>query len=214
MGEGEMAAALEAGALGLLPTDTVYGLVCLASSHEAALDLYRLKGRKEIQPTALIAADTDILLERFPGLDSIAAAGVRALLPGPYTLVVPNVERRYSWLSATRPDVIGVRVPELDGIAAEIVGRVGLIVATSANLPGGTDPCRFDQIPVDIRAGVAFAVDGGDLPGIPSTVIDLTGTAPVVLRAGAGDPEDALSRLSAVLTESLPHDDASLTPEE
>lgn len=207
----EMAAALEAGALALLPTDTVYGLVCLASSRDAALDLYRLKGRTEIQPTAVIAPDIDVLLASVPGLDGIAAAGVRTLLPGPFTLVVPNLERRFSWLSASRPDTIGVRVPALSGIAAEIVTKVGLIVATSANVPGGPDPCRLDEVPAEIRAGVAFAVDGGELPGTPSTVIDLSGVSPVVLRVGAGNPEEALARLASGFTESLRPRDATLT---
>ena len=213
-GTGEMAEALEAGALGLLPTDTVYGLVCLASNRNAALDLYRLKGRDGIQPTAVIAADTDVLLESFPGIDGNVAAGVRALLPGPFTLVVPNPGRRFSWLSAARPDTIGVRVPALEGAAAEIVRHVGMIVATSANLPGGADPRRLDDVPAKIRAAVAFAVDGGELPGVPSTVIDLTGEAPVVLRVGAGDLDEALARLAGVLTQSLPQHDVTFTPEE
>jgi len=213
-GAREMAAALEAGMLALLPTDTVYGLVCLASSEDAALDLYRLKGRVEIQPTAVIAADTDVLFATIPGLDGIAAAGVRTLLPGPFTLVVPNPEQRFSWLSAARPETIGVRVPALGGLAAEIVTHVGLIVATSANLPGRPDPRRLDDVPPEIREGVAFAVDGGELPGTPSTVIDLTGAVPVVLRVGAGDCEEALTRLAAAFTESLRPRDLGLTGEE
>jgi L-threonylcarbamoyladenylate synthase len=197
----ELAAALEGGALALLPTDTVYGLVCVAASRDAAVDLYRLKGRSEIQPTAVIAADTEVLLAGIPGLEGIAAAGVRMLLPGPFTLVVPNRERRYPWLTAGHPETIGVRVPRLVGRAAEIVARVGMIVATSANLPGRPDPRRLDDVPPEIRAGVAFAVDGGELPGTPSTVIDLSGASPVVLRVGAGNPEEALVRLAAAFTE-------------
>jgi L-threonylcarbamoyladenylate synthase len=197
----ELAGALEGGALGLLPTDTVYGLVCAAASRDAAVDLYRLKGRVEIQPTAVIAADVEVLFAGIPGLEGLAAAGVRTLLPGPFTLVVPNRERRYSWLSAASPEKIGVRVPRLDGAAAEIVSRVGMTVATSANLPGGADPRRLDEVPPEIRAGVAFAVDGGELPGTPSTVIDLSGDSPLVLRVGAGDPEEALARLAAAFTQ-------------
>ncbi len=197
----EMVAALAGGALALLPTDTVYGLVCVAASRDAALDLYRLKGRVEIQPTAVIAADAEVLFASIAGLEGIAAAGIRTLLPGPFTLVVPNRERRYSWLSAARPETIGVRVPHLVGPAAEIVASIGMIVATSANLPGGPDPCRIEDVPAEIRAGVAFAVDGGELPGTPSTVIDLSGAAPAVLRVGAGDPEQALARLAEAFTE-------------
>ncbi len=199
---GQQAEALAAGSLAVLPTDTVYGLVCAAASRTAAGDLYRLKGRAEIQPTALLAADVDVLLESLPGLDDRATAVVRGLLPGPFTLVVSNPGRRYSWLSAARPEVIGVRVPTLPQPAAEIVEQVGMIVATSANLSGGVDPRSLGEVPDEILEGVAFAIDAGALPGTPSTVIDLSGPAPVVLRVGAVDPGEALARLSAILTES------------
>ncbi len=191
-----------AGSLAVLPTDTVYGLVCAAACRTAARELYRLKGRDEIQPTALLAPGVEVLLESLPGLDERAIAGVRGLLPGPFTLVVSNPGRHYSWLSSARPEVIGVRVPTLPEAAAEIVERVGMIVATSANLPGGVDPRRLDEVPDEILAGVAFAVDAGALPGTPSTVIDLSGVTPVVLRTGAGDPDEALARLAAILTQS------------
>jgi L-threonylcarbamoyladenylate synthase len=201
-GAEQQAQALATGSLAVLPTDTVYGLVCAAASRTAAGDLYRLKGRDEVQPTALLAGAVDVLLESLAGLDERATAGVRGLLPGPFTLVVSNPGRRYSWLSPARPEVIGVRVPVLPEPCAEIVERVGMIVATSANLPGGADPRTLGEVPDEILEGVAFAVDAGVLPGTPSTVIDLSGAAPVVLRAGAGDPDEALARLAAVFTES------------
>ena len=198
----ERAEAIAGGALAVLPTDTVYGLVCAAGSPAAARALYGLKGRDEIQPTALLASGIGVLLESLPGLDRRATASIRELLPGPFTLVVQNPGRRYSWLSAARPDVIGVRAPVLPAPAAEIVERVGMIVATSANLPGGVDPRRLAEVPDEILAGVAFAVDGGMLPGTPSTVIDVSGPVPVVLRAGAADATEAIARLEAILTES------------
>jgi L-threonylcarbamoyladenylate synthase len=192
--------AIEDGKLAVLPTDTVYGLVCTAFHEQAAVDLYRLKGRGEIQPTALIAASVEVLLECIPELSGRSAAVARALLPGPFTLVLPNPARRFCWLSAGRPETVGVRVPALVGPTAEIVDRLGAIVATSANLPGGSDPCRLSDVPAEIRAGVAAALDGGELPGTPSTVIDVTGPAPVILRAGAGDPEAALVRIASLHT--------------
>jgi L-threonylcarbamoyladenylate synthase len=192
--------AIRGGALAVLPTDTVYGLVCTAFLEQSAVDLYRLKGRNEIQPTAFVAASVDVLLECIPELRGRPAIVARTLFPGPFTLVMPNPARRFSWLSKSRPETIGVRVPALVGAAAEIVDRLGAIVATSANLPGGPDPCRLDQVPAQIRAGVAAALDGGELPGTPSTVIDVTGSEPAILRAGAGDSEAALARIVAAHT--------------
>ncbi len=125
------------------------------------------------------------------------AAIVRALLPGPYTLVLPNPARRFAWLTGERPESIGVRVPVLTGATAEIVGRLGAVVATSANLPGEPDPRLLADVPSAIVGGVVVAVDGGELPGVPSTVIDVTGAEPVVLRVGGGDPDAALGRIAA-----------------
>jgi len=206
--------AIQEGALAVLPTDTVYGLVCTAFERQPAVDLYRLKGRDTIQPTAFLASSVDVLLECVPELRGRPEMVARALLPGPFTLVLPNPAGRFGWLSESRPGTIGVRVPVLAGPTAEIVARLGAIVATSANLPGCPDPRRLDEVPAQIRAGVAAALDGGELPGTPSTVIDLTGPEPVILRVGAGDPEEALERAAAVHTQSLPPHDHSLTHEE
>lgn len=201
------------GALAVLPTDTVYGLVCTAFDRQPALDLYRLKGRDELQATALVLASVDVALLCIPELRGRPAVIARALLPGPFTLVVPNPARRFSWLCGDRPETIGVRVPALAGPTAAIIERLGAVVATSANLPGGSDPRRLDEVPAQIRAGVALTVDGGELPGTPSTVVDITGAEPLILRAGAGDPHAALACIAAALTQSLPRRDGALTRE-
>ncbi len=110
----------------------------------------------------------------------------RGVLSGPFTVVMPNPKRRLPWLTGSRPDTIGVRVPDLAGAAAEVLGRVGVVAATSANLHGGPDPRRLDDVPAEILAGVSAVLDGGELPGTASTVIDVTGAEPVVvLREGA-----------------------------
>ena len=194
---GRAVRALRDGELAVLPTDTVYGLVCTAARAQPALDLYRLKGRPAVQPTAILFASIERLLALVPELPGEAVAVARALLPGPYTLLVGNPARRYAWLSAERPETIGVRVPILPAVTAGVVEQLGAVVATSANLPGGRDPRRLDEVPRRILAGVAVALDGGELPGTPSTVIDLTGPAPVVVRAGAVAPAEALSRVLA-----------------
>jgi tRNA A37 threonylcarbamoyladenosine synthetase subunit TsaC/SUA5/YrdC len=85
----------------------------------------------------------------------------------------------------------------LTGPTAEIVGRLGAVVATSANLPGEPDPRSLADVPSTIVDGVGVALDGGGLPGVPSTVIDVTGAEPVVLRVGVGDPQAALERIAA-----------------
>jgi L-threonylcarbamoyladenylate synthase len=181
----------------VLPFDTVYGLACEPYHHDSAERLYRLKGRTELQPIALVAADVDYLLECVPELRGHAATLARALLPGQLTLVLPNPARRFRWLTGVNPDTIGVRVPEFEGPGAQVLARVGAVAATSANLPGESDPKTLDQVPDAIREGAAAVVDGGELPGSPSTVIDLTGLEPRILREGALPAAEALRRLDS-----------------
>lgn len=192
-------AALRAGELAIVPTDTVYGLAASARSEAAVRRLYHAKGREDLQPTAVVAASVQQLADVLPELEGQAAAVARALLPGPYTLIVPNPARRYPWLTGDRPETIGVRVPDLDGPGLEVLAGAGAIAATSANLPGGPDPQRVEDVPEQLRAAAAAVVDGGVLPGTPSTVLDLTGGEPTVVREGAIPAAEALRAVASVL---------------
>jgi tRNA A37 threonylcarbamoyladenosine synthetase subunit TsaC/SUA5/YrdC len=123
-----------------------------------------------------------------------------ALLPGPYTLVLANPARRYPWLNGANPLAIGVRVPELKGDARVALDRSGAVVSTSANLHRGPAPATLAEVPEEIRAACAAVVDGGVLPGTPSTVIDFSGAEPRVLREGAAPSAPAIARaLAAIL---------------
>jgi len=188
-------AALRAGRLVVLPTDTVYGLAADGESESAARALYAAKGRDAIQPTAVLFASVDVLVERVPELPAAAVEAVRTLLPGPFTLIVENPARRYAWLNPHRPDAIGLRVPAVTGAPRAVLEALGAVVATSANLPGGADPRRLEDVPPEIAAAVDVVIQGGELPGTPSTVVDLTGPEPRVLREGAVTAADALERL-------------------
>jgi len=191
-------AAIRAGKVVVLPTDTVYGLAATAFDPAGRDALYHLKGRVETQPTALVAASVEVLLAYVPELAGRSESILRALLPGPFTLVLPNPAGRFSWLCGETPEALGVRVPGVAGAAREVLDAVEAVVATSANLPGGREPRRLDEVPEELRRGAAALVDGGELPGVPSTVFDLTGPEPRVLREGAGDVAAALERIAAL----------------
>ncbi len=192
-------AAILAGLPAIIPTDTVYGLVTTPYHDEPVRRLYALKSRAAAQPTALIAADVDTLFECLPELRGTTAGAIAsAVLPGPYTLVLANRARRFPWLAGDNPDAIGVRVPAVSGVAKIVLEQVGAVVGTSANLAGGPEARRLADVPEALRAECA-AVDGGELPGIPSTVIDFTGPEPVVLRRGGGDVDDAIARALAAV---------------
>lgn len=191
--------ALRGGEPAILPTDTVYGLCASPYGAAPCERLYRLKGREPAKPTALLAADLDALLECLPELRGRAGTIARALLPGSYTLILPNPARRFAWLTGENPYAIGVRVPELPEASAQVLGAVGAVAATSANAAGGPDPRRIDDIPREILEGVGAVVDAGELPGTPSTVLDFTHAEPRVVREGAASSVEALARVVAAL---------------
>jgi L-threonylcarbamoyladenylate synthase len=194
-------AAIRKGKPVVLPTDTVYGLACTPYREEPVRALADLKGRSPAQPIAFVAATVDRLLECLPELTGPAETVTRALLPGPFTLVVPNPAARFPWLAGDRPETIGVRVPALTGPVADVLDEVRAVAATSANLHGAPDPHRLDEVPDQILSAVAATLDGGELAGRPSTVVDLTGDEPRILREGAIPAAEALARVAGSLGE-------------
>jgi L-threonylcarbamoyladenylate synthase len=183
----ETVGAIAAGEHVVMPTDTVYGLACRPDREESVRALTALKQRSTGQPIALVAAGVEPLLELIPELADTT------LVTGAFTLVVPNPARRLPWLGGA--NTVGVRIPEVDGPAAELLTRARVVAATSANLHGGADPRRIADVPAEILEGAAAVLDGGELPGRPSTVVDLTGPEPRVLREGAVPAAEALARI-------------------
>ena len=171
----EVVRSIRDGKLAVLPTDTVYGLVCAAST--GSRPPICIGSRAELRSSRRRCCSLRRRGARaiFPSSTTACWRSLRALLPGPYTLVVPNPAAPLRVADRGRPGSIGLRVPVLAGVAASVVERIGAVVATSANLPGGPDPRTLAEVPPEILAGVAAAVDGGELPGTPSTVIDVTG---------------------------------------
>jgi L-threonylcarbamoyladenylate synthase len=190
--------AIRSGGLAVIPTDTVYGLACDPYRAEAVERLAEVKGRSPEQPIALVAASCDVLLDTLPELGGRLRPVLGELLPGPYTLVLPNPARRFPWLTGARPETLGVRVPDVAGVARTLLETLDAVAATSANLHGGPDPRRIEDVPSEISSA-AVVVDGGELPGTPSTVLDLTGTEPAVLREGAIPAADALAAVRRLL---------------
>jgi L-threonylcarbamoyladenylate synthase len=145
------------GGVAVFPTDTLYGLGCRPDSEAAVARVYALKGRSPDKPAALMYFSLDAALAAHPDLGPVTRAVLERLLPGPLLAVLPGGT--------------GVRVPALDGPPA---GARVTVLQTSANLSGGPDPCRLEDVPGSIRDGADLVLDGGELPGTPSTVVDLT----------------------------------------
>lgn len=183
----EQADALRAGGLAILPTDTVYGVACSAALRPATEHLYALKERPMSQPTAIMLGSVGVLLaEVLPDADGRTAGLLAQVLPGPVTLIVANPAHRYPHVCGDAPDLIGVRVPTLTPAVAALADAVGGLVITSANLRGEPAPARLADVPRELIDAAAIVVDGGELPGTASSVIDVTGPDPVVLRDGPG----------------------------
>jgi len=143
-----LGACVARGGVAVFPADTVYGLACDPDDAAAIAKLYALKGRAPDKPSATMYFD----LESVPAAGARTDAAVRRLLPGGVTLILPGG--------------LGVRVPFLAP-----VGRP--IMQSSANFSGEPDARRLEDVPVEIRAAADLVIDGGELPGTPSTVIDL-----------------------------------------
>ena len=194
----ETYARLRDGALAIVPTDTVYGIAAAAAVRPACERLYALKARPASQPVAVIAGSVENLLSNvLPEARGRVGVIMRALFPGPLTLVVPNPGRRFAHLCGERPDAIGVRVPVLRAEVAELADALGGLAATSANLRGDPSPAALDEVPPELLEACAVVVDGGRLPGTPSAVIDITGREPVIVRPSP-DADAALARIAAL----------------
>ncbi len=189
----ELERCLAAGGVVVFPTDTVYGLGCDALDPAAVRRLYALKGRPAEKPAAVLWSRLADALEDLDELGVRTRDALRALLPGPVTVLVPNPGRRYPLAGGA---ALGLRVP-----AIPLPVRRPLL-QSSANASGGPDPRRLEEVPPAIRGGADLVIDGGELPGTPSTVIDLTayevdGTWRVV-RAGALGPAAVAARFSGL----------------
>ena len=163
------------GGVALFPADTVYGLATEPDSREGVERLYRLKGRRPDRPAAVMFFRLEFALAALPELGERTRAALERLLPGGITLVVPNPEHRYPLACGPDPDRLGLRVPRLTGALEPLAAASWPVLQSSANASGGADARSVTGVDVAIRAGVDMILDGGELPGTPSTVVDLSG---------------------------------------
>ena len=190
------------GGVALFPADTVYGLATEPDSAEGVRRLYALKGRAPDRPAAVMFFGLELALAALPELPPRTRGALERLLPGGVTLLLPNPRRRFPLACADTPEVLGIRVPSLTGALAPLAAVSWPVLQSSANRSGGPDARRVEEIEPNVRAGVDLILDAGELPGTPSTVVDLTAYEGdgsfAVLRDGAV-PRD---RVEAVLRSS------------
>jgi len=176
---------IRAGGVALFPADTVYGLACDPRSPAAVARLYALKGRPVDKPAAVMFFGVARALAALPQLGSRTRAAIETLLPAALTLLLSNPGGLFPLACGSEPTTLGLRVPLLPGFA-----DVGVaVLQSSANLSGGADPRMLADVDVSLRDGADLVLDGGTLPGTPSTVVDLRSYEAAgewsVLRGGA-----------------------------
>jgi L-threonylcarbamoyladenylate synthase len=161
------------GGIAVFPADTVYGLACEPDSKEAVQRLYMLKRRSPDKPAAVMFFALDLALTALPELGPRTTDAARALLPGAVTLLLPNPARRFPLACGADPEVLGVRVPSWPPALAALADVRWPVLQSSANAAGGPDARRLQDVPAYMREHTDLVLDGGELPGTPSTVVDL-----------------------------------------
>ncbi|HYF28627.1 MAG TPA: Sua5/YciO/YrdC/YwlC family protein [Baekduia sp.] len=161
------------GGVAIFPADTVYGVACEPESDEAVQRIYELKGRPPQKPAAVMFFQLELALAALPALEPRTAAALEELLPGAITVLLPNPERRFPLPCGPDPMTLGLRVPALPRSCEALETVRWPVVQTSANLAGGPDARRLSDVPQVLRDGADLLLDGGELPGTPSTVVDL-----------------------------------------
>jgi L-threonylcarbamoyladenylate synthase len=188
---------IAAGGVAVFPSDGLYGLACDPLDPGAIARIHRLKGRDDRKSSAVMYFSPLAMRELVGGLGPRTAAAVSALLPGPVTLVVANPRHRYPLACREDAERLGVRL-----LSGPLAGVMCPVIQTSANLSGQPAPASFEAVPDSIVAGADLAIDGGELTGLPSTVVDIasidTDGGWRVLRDGAVSAGDLASALASV----------------
>jgi L-threonylcarbamoyladenylate synthase len=174
---GALGACLAAGGVAVFPTDTVYGLCCDPDDERAVARLYELKGRPRGRAAAVMFFALDAALETLEEIDGAQREAAVRLLPGPVTVLLDNPRRRWAAGCGGDPGTLGLRVPALPPPLAALAGLRGPVLQSSANLSGGGDARRVAEIDASVVDGADLVLDGGVLPGVASTVVDLRGEA-------------------------------------
>lgn len=193
------------GGVAVFPTDTVYGVCCDPENERAVARLYDLKGYPTafppVRPAAVMFFALEPALEALVELDAAERDALETLLPGPVTLLLPNRADRFAPACGPDPSTIGLRVPRLPSSLAALSSVAVPVMQSSANLSGQPEARTLGEVPSAIRVGAEVALDGGQLAGRPSTVVDLREYADggrwQVLREGALSSEAVERMLTA-----------------
>jgi L-threonylcarbamoyladenylate synthase len=190
------------GGVAVFPSDTVYGICCDPDDEAAAARLYALKGRPAARACAVMFFDLDAALAALGDLAQVERAALAALLPGPVTILLANRSGAFAAACRSDPGTLGLRVPLLPAPLVALGAVRAPIMQSSANLSGQPDARTLEDVPESLRAGADLVLDGGELPGLASTVLDLRELREDrrwhLLREGALPRREVEARLAAL----------------
>jgi L-threonylcarbamoyladenylate synthase len=184
VGVGDAAAALRKGELVVLPTDTVYGVAADAFSHDGVAALLAAKGQERAKPPAVLVGTMRAALALIEDVDASGKDLIDEFWPGPLTLVFP-AGRSLSWDLGDSKGTVAVRMP-LHPVALEVLKEVGpLAVSSAKRAMDSAVPATVSVAEAQLGEAVAVYLDGGPCSGEAlSTIVDLTGAVPRLLRRG------------------------------
>lgn len=185
------------GGVAIFPADGLYGLACDPADRRAIAAIEQLKGREPGKPSAVMYFSEEAMEALVADLAPLTRAAVAALLPGPVTLIVFNPEHHWPLACGEDPQRLGLR-----RIEGPLAGVGSGVFQTSANRSGEPAPASLEAVDQTLREAVDLAIDGGELSGVPSTVVDLTaiegGGAWRVVREGGMPYEDLERKLTGL----------------
>ena len=178
---------LRAGGIVIYPTDTVYGMGCSVEDKNAIEKIYLIKHQRKDKPYSFVCSDLTHISE-YAHVSNAAFKVMKHLIPGPYTFVLPAAKmKQLPKILVSKRKTVGIRVPNSPTTLALVKELGHPILSTSVSLEDGSLLSDPDLIAQKFNNQVDAIIDGGTLVSDPSSVIDLTGGSPQVVRAGAGD---------------------------
>lgn len=183
-------AALKAGELAVLPTETVYGIFADAANEAAVQKLYAVKGRPVEKALNMNVADYDTILKYSVHQPAYLEKLVQTFLPGPLTIILEASPEVPEWIHVGKTTV-GFRMPSIPA-TQEVIKSLGVLVGPSANLTGSPSPRFYDDLTSAILDKAAVALQDDSVYGLDTTILDLSGEMPKILRQGAITAQELL----------------------
>ena len=193
-------AALKAGELAVLPTETVYGIFADATNEAAVQKLYAVKGRPVEKALNMNVSDYDTILRFSVHQPAYLEKLVQTFLPGPLTIILEASPEVPEWIHVGKTTV-GFRMPSISA-TQEVIKALGVLVGPSANLTGSPSPRFYEDLTSAILDKAAVALQDDSIYGLDTTILDLSGEKPKILRQGAITAQellDAVPELSEIV---------------